>query len=227
MKSSIRIAAAVAASVPLLALASGPATAASRSAGMLSQGGGSGATRIVVLRPVNAAGVTAPGWTIDRSHANESADGCAGPSPHTVSAGVYDCGASALAGDACWPTAGSSDILCLTDPFSTRLTMYRTGGPIADKPMPANPTPIALELDNGLQCRARVGGSWGRPAAHPDYFGYYSCPMRGNDFVAVWGPSGTSQGITKGVDGWTVQVGDANGPLSTHTVAAASFVGAA
>lgn len=89
--------------------------------------------------------------------------------------------------------------------------------------------PIGIELEDGTTCRARLGGSWSAQEQHPDYYGAFYC-QGGTiqaDYVAVWSPPGSDDGITKNSDGWTVEVGGSKGPLTTLKVTKAYYVGIA
>jgi hypothetical protein len=91
------------------------------------------------------------------------------------------------------------------------------------KALSEDPIPFALVLDDGTQCRVRIGGAWSRPQEHPDWAGHYGCKPD----TAVWGPVG--KGINKGFGGWTVEVGtiDGMGHLTEHKVAKAYYVAVA
>ena len=198
-------------------------------------GGGSAAEpEIVVLRPVDAQGNVQAGWTKDDSRRDSPIDcafGSASPSPYDVTSGVRWCGGTADSGDACWPTAGGAYVLCLRDPFSKSLALIAaTGATVPLEPREGDPRPIGLVLDDGTQCRARIGGAWSSQVEHPDWVGYYYCKVPNQDFSAVWAPTSNGpdySGITKGPDGWTVWVGPSDGHLEPHKVATAYFVGMA
>ena len=185
----------------------------------------------VLLRPVDAEGNTMPGYQKDLSLRTQTID-CndARQSPYDVTDGVRFCGVSADSGDACWPTAGGSYVLCLQDPFSETLVLRAADG--AAKPLDPRsepPRPMALELEDGAQCRARNGGAWGFRQEHPDFVGQFLCKggsSHGESIIAWSGP-GDDYGITRGPDGWTVQTGTDTGPLTTRKVTKAYFVGVA
>ncbi|BCZ21359.1 hypothetical protein MYSE111917_24510 [Mycobacterium senriense] len=187
---------------------------------------------IVVLQPVDAQGNVENGWTEDTSRANQPIDCSFGsPSRYDKSAGVRDCGASADSGDACWPAADGTHVLCLIDPFSHVLYRIRAQGlNTPRKPLAGDPIPFALQLDDGTQCRVRIGGAWDRPTEHPNWVGHYACHDPSSissprTFSAVWGPP--DQGIDKGFGGWSVSVGPADGHLATRKVAKAFYVAVA
>ncbi len=197
--------------------------------------GGSGAEpEIVVLKPVDAQGNVQPGWSKDDSRRDSPIDcamaGIASASPYDVTSGVRWCGATADSGDACWPTAGGAYVLCLQDAFSKSLKLIAATGATAPlEPRSADPRPMALVLDDGTRCQARIGGSWPSPAEQPDWVGYYGC--KGQGFRAVWAPYNDTgpdhSGITKGPDGWTVWMGPEDGHLEQHKITTAYFVGMA
>jgi hypothetical protein len=177
---------------------------------------------VVVLEPVDAQGNVQSGWVQDSSRSGERIDCSFGsPSRYDKTAAVRDCGATADAGDACWPAADSVHVLCLVDPFSN--VLYLIGAQGLSTPRTSrteDPAPFALLIDDGTQCRARNGGAWSSPKEHPDWVGYYGC----HD-TAVWGPR--DQGIKKGFGGWTVKVGPEDGHLTTHKVTKVFYVGVA
>ncbi|MBS9535134.1 VWA domain-containing protein [Mycobacterium sp. M1] len=199
-------------------------------AGPAAQGGTGGEPETVVLKPVDARGSTTAGYLKDSSMRDTPID-CSGgfPSRHDVTRGVRECGASVDTGDACWPTAGSAYVLCLVDPFKNVLMLRAaTGATDALRAPLGPPTPIGLELDDGTQCRSRVGGSWSSPVQQPDWVGFYSCSGgRADYFPAIWAPAGSSDGIERGMNGWTVHIGDSREPLATRSVTKIYLVGVA
>ncbi len=180
---------------------------------------------VTVLEPVDSQGNVESGWDLHNSRSNDQIDCSFGtPSPYDKTAGVRFCGATADSADACWPAADIAHMYCLQDPFSNKL--YYLGASGLNSPRKAQTEdayPLGLLLDDGTQCRARVGGAWDRPDEHPDWLGYYGCQPD----KAVWGPS--SQGIKKGFGGWTAMVGsiDGHGHMTSHRVAKAYYVGVA
>jgi hypothetical protein len=184
----------------------------------------------IVLKPVDAQGNTMSGYLKDDSSRDDPIDCSFGsPSPRDVTHGVRDCGITADSGDACWPTARGAYVLCLVDPFKNVLTLRAaTGAGTPLRPPSGPPLPIGLVLDDGTQCRARIGGAWPSPDQHPDWVGFYGCTSTGPDpHPAIWAPSDSHDGIDHGPNGWTVQVGDEHGPLTTRTVTKVYFVGLA
>ncbi len=181
-----------------------------------------------VLKPVDGQGNTMPGYLKDERQRDEVID-CSGhePSPYDVTKGVRFCGTTADSGDACWPTAGGAYVLCLLDPFKKVLTLRAAQGADTElDPLSAPARPMGIELEDGTQCRARNGGSWPGQDQHPELNGYFSCSggTVKADFLAAWG---VGDGITKGPDGWTVQIGGSSGPLTTRRVTKVYFVGVA
>src|SRR6185312_3399517 len=102
------------------------------------------------------------GWVQDSSRSGERIDCSFGsPSRYDETAGVRDCGGTADSGDACWPAAESTHVLCLVDPFSNVLYMVGAQGlSTPRRSLTEDPTPFALVLDDRTQCRARNGGTW-------------------------------------------------------------------
>lgn len=180
---------------------------------------------IIVLRPVDAQGTIQNGWTA--SDAGDSPIDCSfgSASPYDVSGTARWCGASADMGDACWK-ADDAHVLCLHDPFSDKLSRHPATGLGKPREAPTSEVrPIALLLDDGNQCRARIGGAWASPAEHPDWVGHYSCTNG-----AIWAPAvkdGKNDAIKKDFWGWSVMAGPYDGHISSHKVTKAYFVGIA
>jgi hypothetical protein len=193
---------------------------------------------IVILKPVDAQGNIVAGWIESVSRSTDHIDCSFGsPSRYDKTAGVRSCGSTADSADACWPATDRNHVLCLTDPFSNVVYLIGANGLTTPrKALTGDPIPFALLLDDGTQCRVRIGGAWSSPKEHPDWVGYYGCnsnPSRtsSRQSFAVWGPreegTVTGGGIKQGFGGWTVEVGTENGHLSTHKVAKAVYVGIA
>lgn len=176
----------------------------------------------VVLKPVDAKGNLQNGWSQDESHRDTPVD-CWGTSPYDVGSGIRWCGGTADSGDACWPTDNGAAVLCLADPFSTTLYLRNaTGLGDPSEPRSGDAVPMALALDDGTQCRAVIGGSWGQRGAPA-----YTCG-KGAELIGIWGTSpDDASGIHRGPDGWTVEVGTETGTPTKHTVAKAYYVGTA
>lgn len=185
----------------------------------------------IVLKPVDTNGTVMPGYRKNNNDMDFPLDCSFGsPSPYDVTSGVLFCTPYAALADACWLTAGGTDVLCLTDPFEMQVTLRpATDATGALRPQSEPPHPMALELEDGTQCRARVGGAWSDQDHNPDYVGQFSCKRGASsgDFTAVWGPADASYGIRKSPDRWTVEVGLATGPLTTLVVTKAYYVGTA
>lgn len=169
----------------------------------------------VVLKPVNARGDVQPGWFKDTKSRYDSIDCSDGtPSPFAMDSGVVQCFPNAAGAYACWPTAGGNYALCLVDPFTKTLTLYAVDkGSASPRPLDGPPRPLGVLLDDGTQCRAVVGGSWG-PRGAPDFV----CGS-GSPFLGIWGFDAARGGA--------VQVGDETGPSTPHLVKSVYYVGMA
>ena len=140
------------------------------------------------------------------------------PSPYDVGSGVWSCGATADSGDACFPAAQGAEMLCLVNPFKPEVLLRvakNAGGPLT--PRKEDAYPMGLLLDDGTQCRAVIGGAWGQRGA-PNY------ECGGSPITGIWGSPSDWHGITRGPDGWTVQVSTETGPATRHQVKSAYFV---
>lgn len=184
-----------------------------------------------ILRPFATAGGAAAGWHVAPTAAGTNVVDCRYPSasPASKSPGIQFCAPSAADADACYFPRGSADGLCLQDPFTTTIFPVRASGPVTyNLPPPATPRPLGLLLDDGTRCRLRNGGSWSAQAQHPDYVGYYGCRKEGSDAtLIVWADRDSDGGIDRSGTGWTVQVGDESGPLTTRYVRKVFYVGTA
>jgi hypothetical protein len=174
------------------------------------------ATRKVVLAPVTARGVAVAGYRVVREDSTVDCPALT-PSPVSLSRNVYACSPSAAGADVCWASATAGHVLCLRDPRAKVLAELKLAAPLRPARATATPQPLGLELSDGDHCRIRDGGAWGRPAAHPDYVGFYSCTKH----EAVWG---AKAGINMGSPTWTVVVGGDTGPLVTRNVLKAYYV---
>lgn len=186
-----------------------------------------GKPETVVLSPVDS-GYAKSGWSVNTRSGGDSVDCSDGrPSPYDVSQTVRWCGANADGADACWPAADGSHVLCLRDPSTTYLSRIPAKGLSSPREkLQRDPRPFGLKLDNGVTCRARLGGAWSSPTEHPDWVGYFSC----DNGEAIWGPAskdGKGDGIDRGMFGWTVQVGEYDGHLKERGVSKVYFVGGA
>lgn len=193
---------------------------------------------IIVLKPVDNQGNIQTGWVEDNSRSSDHIDCSFGsPARYDKTTGVRSCGSTADSADACWPAADAEHVLCVLDPFAKVVSRIGAEGLTTPrKPLTEGPVPFALVLDDGTQCRVRIGGAWDRPDDHPDWVGYYGCransPVAAPDnVIAVWGPGGEDDardsGIDKGFGGWSVAAGPAHGHLDTHKVTKVFYVGVA
>ena len=183
---------------------------------------------LVVLKPVDAQGNTKAGWQKDLTERYFPIDCSSGsPSPYDVGSGVLLCGGVASMGDACWPTAQGTYVLCLRDPFRPVLNLLAATQPVtAPHAQSDERYPIGIELDDGTQCRAVTGAIFGGPSS-PHGLPTYWC--RGSSgFIGVWGTSPSDwHGINRGPGGWSVQMGSADGPLVSRGVKKIYYVGLA
>ncbi|HEU5270033.1 MAG TPA: hypothetical protein VFU36_08920 [Jatrophihabitans sp.] len=184
------------------------------------------ATSRVVIRPVTAAGRPAAGYsavpgppgTVD----------CTVPigdaSPVAVDDGIVECSPAAAYAVACWPTSTVRSVLCYRDPWSRRLTVLHTDGPVAVPAAGRTPSPLGLLLADGTRCWLRIGGAWGTLDGHPELYGTYGCDHQ----LAVWGLA-RADGIDRSTPAWTVRIApmSGHGALRTTTVRAAYYVGTA
>lgn len=191
-----------------------PATAGSSAGGT--------PTEIVNLVAVDGSGKPTSGWSVQTPAMKISE--CYAASQSAVTPGVITCGITADGADACWVGPEPDSILCLQFPWGTELITARGVDGVEAYPPPADPTPFGLELENGLLCRVRHGGSWPSPESNPSLAGAYSCRGQGTDTPIVWSES--SYPIDRSEDRWTVLVGPSKGPLETVAVTKAIFLAA-
>ena len=146
------------------------------------------------------------------------------PSPTGVSAGIYRCSPSAASADACWKSTGET-LLCVNDPWDKQLHRVTVTGPLPTDPPVAAPVPLALQLDNGVQCRIRNGGAWG--GRDDGLVGAYGC--RDTDDVVLVPIQGGVESVDRSQPLWTVRTGPLGAgdphfpPPQTHTVTTAWF----
>ena len=179
-------------------------------------------TTTVVLRPVTAAGYPAPGFTAVLEPSGQVTCGpSTDPSPSAVDSDILSCSPDAEYAVACWPSHSAGYVLCLRDPWSTKLAQIAAVG-TPKVAAPAKPQPLGMMLSNGTRCTIRDGGAWNGLAGHPGWYGTYPC---GSD-QAVWG-QGSASGIDSAHQQWTVSTAPlgGNGPLVVRTVTTAYFVG--
>ncbi|EQM33267.1 VWA domain-containing protein [Rhodococcus erythropolis] len=191
-----------------------PATAGSSAGGT--------PTEIVNLVAVDGSGKPKSGWSV-KTPAMKISE-CYGASQSAVTPGVITCGSTADGADACWVGPEPDSILCLQFPWGTELITARGVDGVEAYPPPADPTPFGLELENGLLCRVRHGGSWPSAESDPRLAGAYSCRGQGTDTPIVWAES--TYPIDRSEDRWTVLVGPSKGPLETVAVTKAIFLAA-
>ncbi|SHV39149.1 von Willebrand factor A [Mycobacteroides abscessus subsp. abscessus] len=183
----------------------------------------------VVVKPVDSHGSTMPGFGKDSQVYTNPLDCTSNmESPYDITQGVRRCGANAESADACWPTANGTYVLCLLNPWDRYLSLRPAEGATSPLP-PHEPStrPMGIELEDGTRCRAVAGGAWSlRSDATP---AYYMCKGgSGHADAPLWAtPTSDPNGITRGPDGWTVQLGETTGPLSTLKVTKIYFVGMA
>lgn len=188
-------------------------------------------TVVEQLVAVAADGRPTVGWSVTDGGTSWSGgvpEDCNGPSPAAVTAGVFACGYTARGSNACWPGPAAGTMVCLQDLWARSLFAlqgYRPGTTTGPADAPA---PIGLELENGLRCSLRKGGSWPSQDSDPSLAGAYSCTdggPAGGDLTAVWvGPDAPA--IDRSTAYWTARVGGTAGPLETVGVATAYFVAA-
>jgi len=186
------------------------------------------ATVRVVVRPVTAGGVPAPGYHAVVNRRKSDAVDCrsADPSPGAVDRDIEWCTPSAAYAIACWKAATAHRVLCSRDPRSQRVySIPRDGGfATTDVASKRNLSPIVLILRDGTVCFIRDGGAWGQLQSHPKWYGTYSCDQHGD----VWSrPYAAHDGIDESQPAWTVHTSPSsgNGSVTVRTVAKAYFVG--
>lgn len=185
------------------------------------------ATRIIIVRPVNASGHAEPGFTI--TSGGPYPIDCRFPTPSVgaVSPNIEFCFPTAYDAVACWKAAAPHKALCMRDPRSHRLTRFHRKGRFA--PTGLAPTdqraPLSIVLGDGAYCEIRAGGAWSSPPGHPHLAGYYECDRDG----AVWAHfDATHNGINESQPMWTVRTAHfTDRQLVTRRVVRAYFVGTA
>lgn len=198
------------AATPNEAAATSAATAASTA----------GSTKVVTVRPVDAAGRPAAGYTVKRERLGAGIT-CWGASPSAVESGIAICGPSAAYLPACWKSRNHT-VLCLRDARSTQLVRVRYEGRFRTRGLQEVASPINLDLPK-QQCGIRVGGAWSYPPSHPRWVGYYFCQRGG-----IYGPSDGNGGIDRSSDTWTVRFWNESGPrVPQRRVETAYVVGTA
>jgi hypothetical protein len=187
------------------------------------------ATRKVVVRPVDAAGHPAPGYTVETEAATGPVS-CDAPSPVAVDRDIRMCSPSAAYAIACWRSADPSWVLCLRDPLLHILARLPLAGAFSPVAAPARPSPQRIVLPEDISCVIRDGGAWEQLPSRPSWAGDYGCNMR----ESVHGPAGTD-GIDRSRPLWTVRevpdsalgVAGTGRPITERPVTTAYFVGTA
>ncbi len=154
-------------------------------------------TAVVEVRPVTAAGVPAPGWTVRRLRGSVDCDGA---SPSAVDPGITRCYPTAYGLRACWRSTGHT-VLCVGDARVRSLVRVRFRGRYPAVQAPDRATPLDLVLADGRTCLVRNGGAWSSPAQHPQWVGFDSCTRR----ASVYGP-GAGDGIDRSRPTWRVRL---------------------
>jgi hypothetical protein len=148
--------------------------------------GGGAATEVI-----NAVAVDSSGQPVNGYHEITSGQpipdqaDCTEPSPAAVSHAIYRCWPAAYGADVCWPASGL-ELLCMNAPWAKQLHRIRAGAALPSVSPPAKPTPVALALADGTQCRLRNGGAWGH--RHDDLVAFYGC-VRALLDSACWRPA--------------------------------------
>lgn len=181
-------------------------------------------TERIVLRPVTAAGRPAGGFSVT-SDTSVTIDcgspSTARPSPVAVDDDILVCSPSSAYAVACWNGAAPATAICFRDPWSPDLVEMTLSDSFPAAPALATAQPLGLVLSDGDRCLIRSGGVWNDLAAHPGWFGTYSCAVNG----AVWAAEG--DGIDRSSPRWTVEVApiSGSGTLGTRGVVTAFLVG--
>ncbi|MEV5652456.1 hypothetical protein AB0L57_29765 [Nocardia sp. NPDC052254] len=183
--------------------AAAPGGAGRATAAPTTEPAGAGATEVVSLVALDAAGKPVDGFTLPDPQPVGTLD-CttADPSRSAPAGGVYRCGASADAADVCWPMPSRTELRCADDPWQRRLRGYTVDPPLPPIGTTATPEPWGLELADGRQCRIRVGGAWG--GRSDGLVGAYSCT--GTEEVVLQPPNAPSAVDTSGPT-WHVRMG--------------------
>ncbi len=206
-----------------VALAAGVLALASMASARASHPGAEGRgtrTHHVVVRPVDASGNPAAGWTVNRER--RSSVSCDGAAPAAVDDDILICFPSAEYLPACWKSHHHT-ALCLRDARTHSLVRVNYAGGFGTATAPEQPSPQDLDLAHGQKCGIRVGGAWGQLPSHPHWVGFYSCTKG-----SVYGsPSG--DGVNRSHPRWTVHVwkSGTKDTVITRGVDTAYFVGTA
>lgn len=187
----------------------------------------SAATKVVIVRPVGAAGYPQPGITVSSGGRFPIDCRSPEPSPAAVSRNIEFCFPTAAYAVACWKAAAAHKALCMQDPRQPQLVRFRRIGRFHPTPLaPARQrAPLGIRLGDGDYCAIRSGGAWSPPPGHPHLAGYYSCGHDG----AVWAQFDAAHGgIDESQPTWTVRTAQfTSHRLVTRRVVRAWFVGTA
>jgi len=148
------------------------------------------------------------------------------PSAAAVGDGIVSCSPVAAAADVCWAGPDRVTLLCGIDPREKVLYRYTAQAPVSPVVAEANPTPWALDLDDGSRCRLRNGGSWS--GRSDDLVGAYYCDP--GTAVVLVRQEGNVAAVDRSKPMWTVLVGElddstASPPPVTKEVVRAYFAG--
>ncbi|MBE8518367.1 hypothetical protein ILP97_12750 [Amycolatopsis sp. H6(2020)] len=161
-------------------------------------------TKVVKVVPVDKHSNPAAGWKV--ANQGETVD-CSFPdsypSPASVGRDIVLCSPTAAAADICWVKPDRVTVLCGREPWEKTLYRNVSSAPIGSVQAASAPEPWALELDGGVRCRIRNGGSWS--GRSDNLVGAYSCD-HGSDVVLVPQEDGAAS-INKTSPLWTVQLG--------------------
>jgi hypothetical protein len=136
-------------------------------------------TRVLAVRPVDAAGQLAPGYTVTQTLTAEAQSPVPGASGgcntgSDVGGAQYRCfGVSGGVYDPCWaegPAATAVSVLCLARPWATTTVRMRLSGPLEPLPPPDPVAPWGLQLSNGLRCVALQGSHGSFNGRAVDYY---------------------------------------------------------
>lgn len=193
-------------------------------------------TQVITVSAVGADGRPANGFRMQPASADPGTVGevfgC-GASPAAVSGDIYSCAPAAAGADVCWPGSVSAPkaLWCLDDPWSRELHPVTYTDALPQVRPTAAPTPFALLLDDGTQCRLRNGGAWG--GRDDGMVGAYGCPGETPAVLVSLVPDGAASPIDRSAPLWTVKVGALGSgephlpPPQTHAVTTAWYAGVA
>jgi hypothetical protein len=157
-------------------------------------------TRVLAVRPVDAAGRLAAGYSVTatvKADPGSATGGCSSGSE--VAAAAYRCfGNNHFIYDPCWAEGPAhTSVLCPDEPWSATMTRIRLSGALEPPPAPEPADPWGLQLSNGLRCAAVEG-------AHDSFNGKvvdYAC----GDFQYKAGNMVVLRGIDRSRARWRVQ----------------------